>query len=292
MARDTELSANERSFILEALHNNVRLDGRALDQFRPLNLTFGDEYGHVKVQLGRTTVIVRISAEVTAPRPERDSDGIFTVSIELNDMALPGFETGRQSDLETQLSRTLDKIVRRSNALDTESLCIAKGLSCWNVRADVHIVDADGGLVDICCLAIMAGLLHFRIPESTVSDGKVTVYSPEEKVPVPLNLTKVPLSITFNLYDEGKITLMDATSSEEAVSEGAVIIALDKTGEIALYTKAEGTPADPLNMVACSTAALAKVRDLNALVQKRLGEDSKKRDQKGLRAESSAANER
>lgn len=41
------------------------------------------------------SVIVRISAEVTAPRPERDSDGIFTVSIELNDMALPGFETGR-----------------------------------------------------------------------------------------------------------------------------------------------------------------------------------------------------
>lgn len=122
MARETELSANERAFILEALHKNVRLDGRAFDQLRPLNLSFGDEYGHVKVQLGRTrcvlhglsidrvllflnvlyvpctdyfSVIVRISAEVTAPRPERDSDGIFTVNIELNDMAFAGFETGR-----------------------------------------------------------------------------------------------------------------------------------------------------------------------------------------------------
>ncbi|WEW57820.1 3'-5'-exoribonuclease [Emydomyces testavorans] len=292
MARDTDLSSNERAFLLEALHKNVRLDGRAFDQFRPLNLTFGDEYGHVRVQLGRTSVVVRISAEVTAPRPERDSDGTFTVAIELNDMAVPGFETGRQSDLEAQLSRTLDKIVRRSNALDTESLCISKGLSCWNVRADVHIVDADGGLVDVCCLAIMTGLLHFRVLESTVRDGKVTVYAPEEKVPVPLNLTKLPLSITFNLYNEGKITLLDATSSEEAVSEGSVVIALDKTGEIALYTKAEGTPADPLNMVSCSAAALAKVRDLNALIQKRLEEDLKKRDPKGLRTESSAANER
>lgn len=117
MAREAELSANERAFILEALHKNVRLDGRAFDQLRPLNLSFGDEYGHVKIQLGRTrcvpyslvaelnilsapgtnycSVIVRLSAEVTAPRPERDSDGIFTVSIELNDMAFAGFETGR-----------------------------------------------------------------------------------------------------------------------------------------------------------------------------------------------------
>lgn len=156
----------------------------------------------------------------------------------------------------------------------------------------MHIVDVDGGLVDVCCLAIMAGLLHFRVPESTIRDGKVTVYSPEEKVPVPLNVTKVPLSVTFHLYDEGKITLFDATSSEEAVSEGAVVIALDKTGEIALYTKAEGVPADPLNMVSCSTAALGKVRELNALVQKKLEEDLKKREQKGFRKEASAANER
>lgn len=40
-------------------------------------------------------MLVRISAELTTPRPERDCDGIFTVVVELNDMALPGYETGR-----------------------------------------------------------------------------------------------------------------------------------------------------------------------------------------------------
>jgi exosome complex component RRP45 len=128
MLRDVDLSANERSFILEALQRSVRLDGRGLDQFRPLTLSFGDEYGHAKVQLGKTgyvlatwafyfrivsentwlwlistspaSVIVRISAEVTLPRPERDSDGIFTVSVELNDMAIPAFDTGRYALLQ------------------------------------------------------------------------------------------------------------------------------------------------------------------------------------------------
>ena len=49
-----DLSANQRVFILEAIQKNVRLDGRQSDQFRPLNLTFGAEHGHVNVQLGKT----------------------------------------------------------------------------------------------------------------------------------------------------------------------------------------------------------------------------------------------
>lgn len=49
-----DLSANQRAFILEAIQKNVRLDGRPLEQFRPLDLTFGAEHGHIKVQLGKT----------------------------------------------------------------------------------------------------------------------------------------------------------------------------------------------------------------------------------------------
>lgn len=54
MPREAEPSLNERAFVLKALQANVRLDGRALDQYRPLELTFGDEYGVVDVKLGNT----------------------------------------------------------------------------------------------------------------------------------------------------------------------------------------------------------------------------------------------
>jgi len=54
MSKEAPLSAAERDFILEALQQGVRLDGRALDELRPLSISFGDEYGHVKVQLGKT----------------------------------------------------------------------------------------------------------------------------------------------------------------------------------------------------------------------------------------------
>lgn len=54
MPREVEPSLNERQFLLRALQENLRVDGRPLDQFRELELTFGDEYGVSNVKLGKT----------------------------------------------------------------------------------------------------------------------------------------------------------------------------------------------------------------------------------------------
>jgi hypothetical protein len=64
MSKEAQLSVAECDFILEALRENVRLDGRGTDEFRPLNLSFGDEYGHVKLQVGKTR-LVSISMAIT-----------------------------------------------------------------------------------------------------------------------------------------------------------------------------------------------------------------------------------
>lgn len=57
MPREAEISINEREFIKQALQEQIRLDGRAFDAFRPLELTFGDEYGVADVQLGKTRFV-------------------------------------------------------------------------------------------------------------------------------------------------------------------------------------------------------------------------------------------
>jgi exosome complex component RRP45 len=55
-----EPSLNERQFFAKALQENIRLDGRAFDQFRALELDFGDEYGVADVRLGKTRYINRL----------------------------------------------------------------------------------------------------------------------------------------------------------------------------------------------------------------------------------------
>ncbi len=57
MPREVLPSLNEKQFFLKALSEEIRLDGRASDQYRPLELEFGDEYGVADVKLGKTRYI-------------------------------------------------------------------------------------------------------------------------------------------------------------------------------------------------------------------------------------------
>ncbi|KAL4891978.1 ribosomal protein S5 domain 2-type protein [Aspergillus ambiguus] len=292
MNKEAPLSVAERDFILNALRQNVRLDGREPDQLRPLTVSFGEEYGHVKVQLGKTSLIVRISSEVTKPRDDRPFDGIFTIALELTAMGSPAWDNGRQGDLETYVTNVLDRVVRHSNALDTESLCILKGVSCWSVRADVHITDYDGNLIDAACIGVMAGLQHFRRPDAVVKDGQVVVYGVDERVPVALNITHKPLSVTFHTFDEGNHVVMDATRKEEQASEADVIIGMNNAGDVCFLSKFSGSPVDAMVFVQKSAVAQEKVKEINRMIDRALQADLAKRAKTGMVEESRAENDR
>ncbi|KAF2086477.1 exoribonuclease [Saccharata proteae CBS 121410] len=292
MPREAELSLNAREFILQALSESVRLDGRNFDQFRDLDLNFGDEYGVADVRLGKTRVFVRISADVAIPGPDRKFDGGFNIITEFSPMASPAFEVGRQTEAETILSRVLEKAIRRSGALDTESLCIIAGAKCFNIRADVHILDHDGGLIDASCIAVVAALQHFRRPDVAIEGETVTVFDPREREPIPLSMLHHPLCVTFSYYHKGETMLVDATLAEEQVREGEVIVTMNRHGEVCQIAKYGGTPVDPLHLLNCTAVALEKVKSLHKFIQSKLEEDAKKKDAGGLMAELSAENAR
>jgi exosome complex component RRP45 len=54
MPRDAGLSKNEREFIVKALGEGLRLDGRKFDEYRSISLVFGEEFGSVQVSFGNT----------------------------------------------------------------------------------------------------------------------------------------------------------------------------------------------------------------------------------------------
>lgn len=54
MPREVEPSLNEKAFVIRALQEQLRLDGRQLDEYRPLDLSFGEQYGSADVTLGKT----------------------------------------------------------------------------------------------------------------------------------------------------------------------------------------------------------------------------------------------
>ncbi|KAL9001543.1 MAG: hypothetical protein Q9169_000118 [Polycauliona sp. 2 TL-2023] len=292
MPREAEPSNNERAFILEALQEDIRLDGRALEAFRDIQLSFGDEYGVADVRLGKTRVLARISASVTAPFPDRKFDGIFTITTELSQMASPAFEVGRQTETETLLSRLLEVALRRSSALSTESLCLLAGSKVWSLTATCHILSHDGNLLDSSCIAILAALRHYRIPDSTVKGEEVVVHRVEERNPVPLAMLHHPLCVTMALFEGGEKPVVDATLMEQQCCEGEVVVTANKHGEVCQIAKLGGVPSDALVLLKCVDLAVAKVKVLDALIAKALEKDAAKRDIGGLMAELSAENAR
>ncbi|KAI0597693.1 ribosomal protein S5 domain 2-type protein [Biscogniauxia sp. FL1348] len=293
MPREAEPSLNERAFVVQALKEGLRVDGRALDEFRKLHLQFGDQYGLADVTLGKTRILAKVSAEVTTPYADRPFDGIFTITTELSPMASPAFEVNRPTETEILLSRLLEKTVRRSNALDTESLCLVAGQKCWSIRVDLHVLSHDGNLIDGSCLAVVAALRHFRKPDTSIEGETLTIYTPAEREPVPLSWLHSPLCITFSFFgEEGDIILMDANLLEEQLRVTSCTISLNKHGEICQIAKLGGTSVEAISLIQCTNAALTKVKELSTWLDQKLAEDSKRRDKGGLMAELSAENER
>ena len=189
------------------------------------------------------------------------------------------------------LSRLLEKAVRRSNALDTESLCVVAGQKCWNIRADVHVLDYDGGLIDASCISVIAALQHFRRPDVTVEGEKVKIHDISDRVPVPLALLHHPYCITLSFFLQGSKVVVDATLREQQVSEGEMVVTITRHGEICQIAKLGGVPTDAVLLLHCVEIASAKVITISKQVSDAVATDLKKRMGSGIMSESTADNE-
>ena len=193
--------------------------------------------------------------------------------------------THRPSDLEAHLTSNLDTLLRRSNALSTESLCLVAGQRIWHVRATLHVLSHGGSLLTCASISLLAALLHYRIPASEVRGGELTVFNTLQRDPVPLALLHHPvcLSLAFFPSIEGGVeSIVDPTLVEEQVGDGELIVGANKEGEVVLVQKNGGTEVDGVDLVRCIGNAVKKARELVRIVDKAVEEDAKSRDKGGL----------
>lgn len=118
-------------------------------------------------------VLAQVSCELVPPKPNRPTEGILFFNLELSPMAAPGFEPGRcvsvlkrpnkdamrarfwslsvystvtldrgfccfnrQQELLVRLNRLIERCLRNSRCIDTESLCVVAG---EKVRKPTHV---------------------------------------------------------------------------------------------------------------------------------------------------------
>ncbi|XP_034544749.1 exosome complex component RRP45 [Notolabrus celidotus] len=275
--KDTPLSNCERDFLLKAIEEKKRLDGRQTYDYRKMKITFGTDYGCCFVDLGKTRVMAQVSCELVTPKDSRPNEGIMFFNIELSPMASPAFEQGRQSELSVKLNRQLERCLRNSKCIDTESLCVVSGEKVWQIRVDVHMLNHDGNLMDAASIAAITALCHFRRPDVGIQGDEVTVYSPEERDPIPLSIYHMPISVSFAFFQQGTYLLVDPCEREERVMDGLLMIAMNKHREICSIQSSGGIMLLKEQVMRCSKIASVKVSEITELISKALENDKKAR---------------
>ncbi|CAB4026742.1 Exosome complex component RRP45, partial [Paramuricea clavata] len=265
------------SIYLRTQKYGKRMDRRHTYDYRKLQISFGVDRGHCEVQLGKTRVLAQVSSEVVCPPPNRPSEGQLFFNLELSPMASPAYETGRLSEHTVELNRLLERVYKQSQCIDVESLCIVTGEKVWSIRVDVTVLDDGGNIIDCASIATITALSHFRRPDVSVSGEDVTIYSIEERDPVPLSVHHIPIYVTFAFYDNGALLLVDPTDREESVMDGQMMIAMNVDREICAVQMNGGLSLEADQVLRCSQISAVKVADITELIHKALRVDAEAR---------------
>mmetsp|Transcript_10791 Transcript_10791/g.27787 ORF Transcript_10791/g.27787 Transcript_10791/m.27787 type:complete len:355 (+) Transcript_10791:333-1397(+) len=276
--KEVALSRNEREFLLASLAAGARLDGRSPYDFRAVDLNFGQERGHLELSLGPTKVLAQTSCEVVEPSPSRPAEGVIRYNVELSPMAAASFEAGRPSAAGVEVQRIVERTLKESRAVETESLCIVAGEKVWAVRVDITVLNHGGNLVDAVALAALGSLLHFRKPHVDVIGSEVTIHTLESHVPDPLSVHHRPLCVSFVFTgDEAGSAVVDPERKEEAVAVGTLSLALNVHREVCAIHKLGGVALSPDQLLECMEIAHVKAGELAARLDIALKADEAQR---------------
>ncbi|TGZ64854.1 hypothetical protein CRM22_006149 [Opisthorchis felineus] len=235
------------------------------------------------VNIGATSVVARVSAEVLEPKPSRPSQGMLFVNFDVT-LIHPNAPSRHKVEEGRRLSSVLQTLLRDS--VDLDSLCIVAWERVFAIRVELRALSYDGNLGDCGALAAISALAAFRRPDVFVQDnGTVTVDIEAKYRPrVALGLRRIPVLVTFGMTADATVIVQDATAREDAIlTGGRVMIGVTSFSEVCcLYTTGLTKPLRSTSLSKCVRMADSRARSLVALVNRVL--DGLKRQHEAMRA--------
>ncbi|XP_076379549.1 exosome complex component RRP43 [Megalopta genalis] len=229
-------------YLQDHLAQDVRPDGRQFLSFRPMSInissiTHADSSSIFKI--GNTTVVCGIKAELAIPKTESPDCGYIVPNIELSPLCSPKFRPGPPSDQAQIISKTIETILKNSEAIDLKDLCICKGKLVWVVYCDLLCINYDGSVIDASIGALTGALNTLRLPETkyNAATGNISVH-PMNKIQFPVK--SLPVSVTFAIFDN-QLLIADPTDEEESLCLGRLTIVMDEE-RICCVHKSGGIP--------------------------------------------------
>ncbi|MGP8078555.1 MAG: exosome complex protein Rrp42 [Thermoplasmata archaeon] len=219
----------QTTHILDLAANGKRVDGRALDEYRPLSLTPGfvdTADGSALARIGETTVLCGVKLEPGKPFPDTPNAGVLTTNAELIPLSSPTFEPGPPQPGAIEVSRVVDRAIRAAETIDLTKLCVTPGEKTWVCYVDMHVLGHAGNLIDTALLSAVTALSHATVPAKRfgVAGADYT-----------LEVLHVPIECTFVRL--GESIVVDPTFDEEQAAQGRLTVATDETGRVVAMQK-------------------------------------------------------
>lgn len=239
------------------MKENKRIDERALDQYRQLEIKKNiseNADGSALVKLGGTEVVAGVKMMPGEPYPDSEDEGTISVGTELLPLASPEFEFGPPRPESIELARVVDRGIRESKAIDFKDLCIEEGEKVWIVFIDLYALNDDGNLFDASSIAGLVSLLEARIPK--LEDGKIVKGEYAGK----LKLARKPLLSTFAKISN-KIVL-DPTLVEEKAQDARFSVATTEDNYMCAFQKGGSGGFSESELDQCIETAFKSTKEL------------------------------
>ena len=245
----------KRDRILDLLKEDKRIDGRTLDEQRPLSVETGvipKANGSARIKLGNTQVITGVKIQPDKPFPDLGDKGILICTAEILPLADPRAEPGPPTEEVIELARVVDRGIRETEMIDLRQLVLKEDKSVIGLFIDSSVIDSDGNLFDACSYASVTAILSCTVPKYELKDDvPVLVEGVTSKPP----LKTIPVSVTMARI--GNYIVVDPTAEEEACMDARITITTNSEGNICALQKggSDGFTVDQL--VRCSEMAIS-----------------------------------
>jgi len=218
----------------DSISKGKRLDGRALDEIRPIEIEVGlikKANGSARVKLGNSEVVAGVKVETGEPFEGLENKGALILSAEVLPTASPYIEPGPPDEETVELARVVDRGIRESEMLDLSKLALIPGEIVYVIFVDCSVINADGNLFDATSYAAVSALMNSKLPVFEIRDRKAVDTGEKQNPP----LTTVPVSITAVRI--GESVILDPTAEEEASMDARITITTNSDQNFAAVQK-------------------------------------------------------
>jgi exosome complex component RRP42 len=218
----------------DSISKGKRLDGRALDEIRPIEIEVGlikKANGSARVKLGNSEVVAGVKVETGEPFEGLENKGALILSAEVLPTASPYIEPGPPDEETVELARVVDRGIRESEMLDLSKLALIPGEIVYVIFVDCSVINADGNLFDATSYAAVSALMNSTLPVFEIRDRKAVDTGEKQNPP----LTTVPVSITAVRI--GESVILDPTAEEEACMDARITITTNSDQNFAAVQK-------------------------------------------------------